>query len=217
MLIHRESLFTTTSITADPQGARITIDLAKDTIKLLDILRTTSEIYSSHPVCFNYFLYSALTVILLAVCRAKAQFYEYCRGEFHIALNLVGGLSAKSSVARRLWKIIKHLKIVGSEASTLPYFETQDGGPKPQPVVHRITQLSNTAQMPLDINEARSSLPSDAAGFSTDAYVVDGTLLSSELSDLFQNIDTMEFEVFSGQPSTNQTGQSFSMNVWNVL
>lgn len=218
MLIHRESLFTETSAMTDPRGAKTAVNLAKDTIKLLDKLRTTSEIYSSHPVCFNYFLYSALTVILLASCRAKTQFHEYCREEFQIALDLVGGIPAKSSVARKLWKIIKHLKVVGPEIGILPYLETQDHGSRSQPEVNGTMRLSDdTTDAPHDTHAVKDFLPCDESSFFTGEDIVDRNLLSSELSDLFQAIDPMEFELISGEAPTLPTTHSFSRDVWNVL
>ncbi|KIW68356.1 hypothetical protein PV04_04309 [Phialophora macrospora] len=123
MLIHRKSLFATASILADLKAAREAVGYAKDTIILLDKLRQSSDIYSSHAVCFSYFLYSGVTVILLAAYHAKAQFHEDCREEFRIALKMIEGVSAKSSVARRLWKIVKHLKVIGPESGILPYME----------------------------------------------------------------------------------------------
>ncbi|KIW33619.1 uncharacterized protein PV07_00455 [Cladophialophora immunda] len=235
MLIHRGALFTTASIKADPQSAKTAVDLAKDTITLLDQLRNTSDIYSSHPVCFNYFLYSALTVILLAAYRAQAQFHEYCREEFHVALDLIGGVSAKSSVARKLWKIIKHLKIIGPETGILPYMDTQQDQSRQVQVAQ--PQLNNSADRYLEhtnnthlteealnvcaMNGFPSSIPYGDPGLFAGDHAVDATLLSSELSDLFQAIEPTGFEQTPSQVvgalPTFQAAHNFSRSVWNVL
>ncbi|KIY03899.1 uncharacterized protein Z520_00591 [Fonsecaea multimorphosa CBS 102226] len=234
MLIHRGALFTASSIKADPQSAKTAVDVAKDTITLLDQLRTTSDIYSSHHVCFNYFLYSALTVILLAAYRAQAQFHEYCREEFHIALNLMGGLSAKSSVARKLWKIIRHLKIMGPETGVLPYMDTQqdqlrqEQNHKPQ-VNNRVDKFlePTDAHLPeASLNACAmdgfpNGIPHSNLGILAGDHAVDANLLSAELSDLFQAIDPTGFEQepsqIVGALPTFQAAHDFSRSTWNVF
>lgn len=219
MMIHRRTLYTEASIISDPQGARVAVDLAKSTISLLDRLGKTSEVYRSHAACFNYFLYSTLTVILLAAYHAKAQFHEYCRKELHMALNLIGGISAKSNIAKKLWKIIKHLKVTIPDTGILHYMETQQDNlgqqQEPQSHANPVFQPEHTRTLPgasqgqLFANTSLAppqtstySLPMTSSGgnstvygdsgnaFCTSGdYAVDGSLLSSELSDLFQAID----------------------------
>lgn len=234
MLIHRGALFTAASIQADPQGAKTAVDLAKDTITLLDRLRTTSDIYSSHPVCFNYFLYSALTLILLAAYRAQAQFHEYCREEFNVALNIIGGVSAKSSVARKLWKIIKHLKVIVPEKGHLPYMDTQQDESRMEPITH--PQMNSNADQSFG-HAGPHSIDASLSGHSTNGFPnsitychadfltgdnsIDANLLSSELSDLFQAIDPTSFEQapshVAGPLPTFQMANDFSRSVWNGI
>lgn len=210
MLIHRRTIFTSSSITADPRGAKIAVDLAKKTVTLLDKLRNTSEIYESHAVCFNYFLYSALTVIVLAAYHAKAEFHEYCRPEFHMALDLIGGSKAKSIVARKLWKMIKHLKVMGPDFCVLPYMETQLNEPR-QELNSTLDKSGNTvpiaggscfdesnvqalqAKPANGMHAFGAILPSATPNYFAGDYEVDGSLLSSELSDLFQAIDPTRY------------------------
>lgn len=206
MLIHRRSLFTGASILADPQGAKTAVDLAKDTITVLDKLRNTSDVYESHQVCFNYFLYSALTLVLLAAYHAQAQFHEYCREDFSVALNLIGGVSAKSSVARKLWKIITHLKVTVPEKGNLPYLDIQHGqasGAVGQDSVHRNVDLSldrgivdaaDPSLNALSMSGFPTALSYSHAGLFTSGEAVDATALSVELSELFQAIDPNAFD-----------------------
>lgn len=112
ILIYRPVLHTTSSIVEDMTSAQTVVDVAKDTINVLTHTNQTTDIYRSHQVMFNYFLISALAVLLLAVSHAPAHFSD-CRDEFYMALDLVRGLSANSYVSKRLWRTIKILKEVG--------------------------------------------------------------------------------------------------------
>ena len=230
MLIHRRTLFMSSSIAADPRGAKTAVDLAKKTVTILDRLRNTSEIYESHAVCFNYFLYSALTVILLAAYHAKSEFHEYCRPEFHMALELIGGSKAKSVVARKLWKMIKHLKVMGPDFGVLPYMEAQQDHPRQEPnsSLHRSDDTASTpqsscleqsdaralqAQPQLDMHTFGGILPSTTPNYFAGDYAVDGNLLSSELSDLFQAIDPTRF---SQMTSTSLEQQNLQPNNFHL-
>lgn len=113
ILIYRPVLHTTSSIMEDVTAAQTVVDVAKDTINVLTHTNQTTDIYRSHQVMFNYFLISALAVLLLAVSHAPAHFSECCRDEFYMALELVRGLSANSYVSKRLWRTIRILKEVG--------------------------------------------------------------------------------------------------------
>ncbi|KAK5052718.1 hypothetical protein LTR84_002584 [Exophiala bonariae] len=263
MMIHRRTLYTQASIISDPQGARVAVDLAKNTINLLVRLGKTSEIYRSHAACFNYFLYSTLTVILLAAYHAKAQFHEYCREELHMALNLIGGISAKSNIARKLWKIIKHLKVTIPDTGILHYMETQQDNPgqqqdrlshanrayqhehiialpaPPSQLLNNNTRMGppQTSTNPLSMTTSTGTSTaygdSGNAFCTTSDYAVDGSLLSSELSDLFQAIDPTRYnqtplQLFdpqqpqsSSQPSVHTSGfhlpRSFSRDVRTVF
>lgn len=113
ILIYRPVLHTATSIVEHMEYAQTVVSVAKDTIRILTHTNQTSDIYQTQQVMFNYFLISALAVILLAVSHAPAQFSSQCRDEFYMALDLVRGLSANSYVSKRLWKTIRVLKEVG--------------------------------------------------------------------------------------------------------
>lgn len=111
--IHRPVLHSATSIMENRQYAQRVVDVAKDTIRVLDRLNKTSDIYRTQQVCFNYFLISALAVLFLAVSHAPVEFSSKVRGEFYMALDLVKGFSAQSPISKQLWKTIKGLKEVG--------------------------------------------------------------------------------------------------------
>lgn len=89
------------------------MEIAKDCIQKLDHLNKTTDIYQTQQMCFNHFLVSALGIIFLAVALAPAVYRSVVRDEFHMALDLVRGLSEKSYVSKRLWKIIRGLRQAG--------------------------------------------------------------------------------------------------------
>ena len=93
--------------------AQTVLDIAKDTVRVLTQLNQAWDIYRTQQVCFNYFIISALAVLLLAVSHAPAEFSSQIRDEFYMSLDLVKGFSTKSYVSQRLWNTIKRLKESG--------------------------------------------------------------------------------------------------------
>ncbi|KAI3539957.1 fungal specific transcription factor domain-containing protein [Colletotrichum abscissum] len=108
-LIHRHHVLSTASIKADMQSAKLVTEIALDTIQVLVHLNETSDIYARQQHAFNYFLMSALAVILLAVCHAPGVFTEPCKEKFLKAVQLVKGFSRHGHASRRLWKTIRGL------------------------------------------------------------------------------------------------------------
>jgi hypothetical protein len=112
-MVHRQNVLSASSVSEDLPGAALVVDLAKETIRILNHLDQTTDIYRSQQICFNYFLVSALAILFLAVCHAPGHFSQTSRDEYYMALDLVKGFSAKSAISRRLWKTIEDLKVIG--------------------------------------------------------------------------------------------------------
>lgn len=93
------------------QAQRV-VDLAKDTIRYLNHLNNTTNLYRKIQVFYHQFLTSAISVLFLASVHAPVKFSPTCREEFYTALELVRDLSAKSWVSKRLWRTISSLKEV---------------------------------------------------------------------------------------------------------
>ncbi|OLN86246.1 putative transcriptional regulatory protein C530.05-like protein 7 [Colletotrichum chlorophyti] len=108
-LIHRHHVLSTSSIKADMQSAKLVTEIALDTVQVLVHLNETSDIYARQQHSFNYFLMSAMAVILLAVCHAPGVFTEPCKENFLKAVQLVKGFSRHGHASRRLWKTIRGL------------------------------------------------------------------------------------------------------------
>lgn len=103
-------LHTFSSIKQNEDYARLVVGLAKETIQYLTLLNNSSVIYRRIQVFYHHFLTSAIAVLFLASAHAPAIFSSNCRDEFHMALELVKDLSAKSWVSQRLWRTVKNLK-----------------------------------------------------------------------------------------------------------
>lgn len=102
-------MISSVSIEADPQKARLVVDIAIDSISVLVHLSETSDIYMRQQSAFNYFLLSAVAVLFLAVCHGSRIFAEPCRDSFLSAAELVKGFSRQGTASRRLWKSIRGL------------------------------------------------------------------------------------------------------------
>jgi hypothetical protein len=96
----------------NPIQAQRAVDLAKDTIRYLSHLNSTTNLYRRNQIFYHQFLSSAIAVLFLASVHAPVRFSVVCREEFYIALELVKDLSAKSWGSQRLWRTIKSLKDV---------------------------------------------------------------------------------------------------------
>lgn len=108
-LIHRHHVVSPANIARSLINARLVVSIAQDTIRILVNLNDTSDIYSRHQVAFNYFLISAVSIMLLAVCHAPAEFAQECRKDFFAAINLIRGFSRLSLQGRRLWSSLRGL------------------------------------------------------------------------------------------------------------
>ncbi|KAK1994545.1 hypothetical protein LX36DRAFT_198486 [Colletotrichum falcatum] len=111
ILLLQPFLHSTTSLLANRSKVQSLINLAKDTIRRLDALNRSTDIYQNQQMCFNHFLVSALGVIFLVVALAPAEHAASVRDEFHVALDLVRGLGARSYVSSRLWRRISDLRL----------------------------------------------------------------------------------------------------------
>lgn len=103
-------LHTAWSISQNSDYAQLVVSLAKETIQYLTLLNNSSVIYRRIQVFYHHFLTSAIAALFLASTHAPVSFSSQCRQEFHMALELVKDLSAKSWVSQRLWRAVKNLK-----------------------------------------------------------------------------------------------------------
>ena len=107
--IYRPVLHTATSIMQHKKQAYSVVDIAKDTIRLLTHIKSTSDLYDTQQMLFNAFLTSALAVLFLAVAHTPALFAEPVKEEYYMGLDLVRNFSRDSYVGKRLWKTVRVL------------------------------------------------------------------------------------------------------------
>ncbi|KAJ4294647.1 hypothetical protein N0V90_008338 [Kalmusia sp. IMI 367209] len=148
-LIHRHHLLTPDNIKADMASARLVVDIAKDTIQVLVHFNEMCDIYARQQSVYHYYLLSALTVLLLAVCHAPSRFTEASRESFVSAVQLVKGFSRHSTASRRLMKTICGLlpfaKVLGLHAETgAPPKEVVNSTSRGPQLYPTATEMSNT-------------------------------------------------------------------------
>ncbi|KAK1585384.1 fungal-specific transcription factor domain-containing protein [Colletotrichum navitas] len=111
ILLLQPFLHSTSSLQVNRSKVRLLVNLAKDTIQRLNSLNQSTDIYQNQQMCFNHFLVSALGVIFLVIALAPTEHAALVRDEFHMALDLIRGLSARSYVSSRLWRRISDLRL----------------------------------------------------------------------------------------------------------
>jgi hypothetical protein len=125
-------LHSATSIIQNRQQAQTSVDVAKDTIRVLTHISQTSDIYHAQQALFNPFLTGALAVLFLAVAHTPAEFAENVREEFYMALELVRVISKGSPISQRLWSTIRHLKEVAPKLGLVAVKENSTSQSSPQ-------------------------------------------------------------------------------------
>ncbi|EDN05304.1 conserved hypothetical protein [Histoplasma mississippiense (nom. inval.)] len=210
ILIYRPVLHSTSGILENMGYAQTVVDIAKDTIRVLTHLNQTSDIYRSHQMLFNYFLVSALAVLLLAVSHAPADFNRQVRDEFYMALDLVKGFSAKSYVSKRLWKMIKGLRGIGEKLGLL-----NRPGPPDQNDPHSTAAvaMAGLAGHPMDVMTASVYRDMNPRGELGDGPQ-DGIQMSNELTNLFEAVGG--YGGFLTQTSSGGDGDAINGEIVNA-
>lgn len=103
-------LHSASSIANNAELAQRAVDLSNETIQYLSILNSHTDVYRRIQVFYHHFLTSAIAVLFLASTHAPLRFSAQCREEFHMALELIKDMSAKSWVSQRLWRTVKSLE-----------------------------------------------------------------------------------------------------------
>ncbi|OAX82889.1 hypothetical protein ACJ72_02757 [Emergomyces africanus] len=202
ILIYRPVLHSTSGILENMPYAQTVVDIAKDTIRVLTHLNQTSDIYRSQKMLFNYFLVSALVVLLLAVSHAPADFNRQVRDEFYMALDLVKRFSAKSYVSKRLWKMIKGLREIGEKLGLL----NRPAPPDPNdPHSTAAVAMAGLAGHPMDVMAVYRDINANRELGSSPQ---DGIQMSNELTHLFEAVGG--YNGFMSQP--NSAGDGDGMN-----
>lgn len=110
--LYRPVLLSATSIVHHRNLADKAVNLAKETIRLLTLIRSTTDLYESQQMLFNAFLSSALGALFLAVAHTPAAFADAVREEYYMGVELVRHFSKESYVGKRMWKAVRILSDV---------------------------------------------------------------------------------------------------------
>lgn len=219
------------------------VEMAKDCIQRLDHLNKTTDIYQTQQMCFNHFLVSALGIIFLAVALAPAVYRSVVRDEFHMALDLVRGLSEKSYVSKRLWKMIRGLRQAGftlgltgnqpNDASNTRGVnnltnntngqggtQNQDSSLMSPPHSNRLTQGEALTDGDAYINADTGNLRDDVSMFP-----LNGSQMTLELNNIFTAMDTengfgMSESLFDDGNAAREGGDPRGVDlaqIWNTL
>ncbi|AEO64408.1 uncharacterized protein THITE_2110543 [Thermothielavioides terrestris NRRL 8126] len=132
-------LHSATSMAENAPLARKVVDLAKQTIQLLALINSETDLYRRFQVFYHQFLTSSIAVLFLASTHAPLQFSALCRDEFYMALDLVKEMSARSFVSQRLWRTIRSLREyapkLGLGLAEPSSFSSSSAAPAPAPAI----------------------------------------------------------------------------------
>lgn len=121
ILIYKQNLLSAQSIRNNFAGANVAVANAKNTIQALSSPSYVSAIYFQRPQPFDRFLFSALATLFLAMFHYPDYFVNVCRDSFSEALNALKRSSTRGRHSRRLRKVMKNLKRLGTNRpSTRP-------------------------------------------------------------------------------------------------
>nr|XP_036586180.1 fungal specific transcription factor domain-containing protein [Colletotrichum truncatum]KAF6796587.1 fungal specific transcription factor domain-containing protein [Colletotrichum truncatum] len=217
-------LHSATSIMSHMTQAQRVVDLAKDTIRYLSHLNSTTNLYRKIQVFYHQFLTSAISVLFLASVHAPVKFSPTCREEFYMALDLVKDLSAKSWVSQRLWRTISSLKEV---APSIGLRNQQDEDPHNSAALAMAGlatgRLSNSPASitPFGHSSIQSSTPAmtqqqQTPTIDTVSSPNNGARIQTEMSRIFEGymglngFSTGE-DSFGGPPNTGMTPTTTGM------
>jgi hypothetical protein len=100
LFIFRQEILNSRAMNEDLPNAKLAVEAAKDSIRLLRRVIQLTDFYGPQQASFNHFLVSALAVLFLAVCHAPYQFSNACHEEFTMALELIQRFSLESHAGR---------------------------------------------------------------------------------------------------------------------
>jgi len=110
------------------------VDLAKESIRVLNNLNKTTPLYMSCQSHYNHFLVTSLAVLFIAIIHDPKSFCGKmnCRLEFDMAIELVRVLKRDSNIGMRLWTTIKGLKGIARKISGLSRSDEPSRGASPE-------------------------------------------------------------------------------------
>jgi hypothetical protein len=202
MLVYQPALLSASAISKDTAEADMMVEIAKETIRFIFRLNETSNIYQLQQVTFNYFLVSALAVLLLAIAHAPLRYSTQCKEEFYLALELVKKFSVKSYVSKRLWKSIKGLqRYAPKPGAHQSQYESAHDGNVP---VHRQVGTPEALQAPASLDMLPEDLDSSAAQLDPS-----GSQMTQDFMSLFEMPETPSYGIVGSDLLSNEEWGSY--------
>ena len=201
VLIYRPVLMSATNIMENKRYAKMAVDVAKDTIRVLSRLNETTNIYETQQVVFNYFLTSALAALFLAVAHAPVEFSRDVRDEFYMALDLIKRFSAKSYTSKRLWKAIKGLKEYGPKLGVISRQQTLTDPNDP----HSSAAVAMAGLAGHQVDEM-VAFPHYQDPNTASSSPMNGQQITQELTNLFEKAGNYSNNMFAQTSGQNMEG-----------
>jgi hypothetical protein len=211
ILIGRQVLMSTSAIMENLGYANVVVGVAKDTIQVLTHLNQTTETYRKQQGLYNYFLISALAALFLAVAHAPAQFSNNCRDEFHMALDIVRGVSSNSFIGKRLWKTIRVLKEIGPKIGLIKRNAATTDGPTDAHSDAAVA-MAGLAGHPMDNISIYPPIPTSTSEAGNQGWD-NWEIMADDLSGLFEAAGNMSGPVTTAERA-NGTGPRDMANLF---
>ncbi|KXH46479.1 fungal specific transcription factor domain-containing protein [Colletotrichum salicis] len=195
ILLLQPFLHSTSSLKSNKSKVQSLVNLAKDTIQMLDALNKSTDIYQNQQMCFNHFLVSALGVIFLVVALSPMEHGASVRDEFHTALDLIRGLSARSYVSSRLWRRISDLRLAWRKLGLNAPQSREARGPSTQQGHALVTPPTSSGGMDIPPGSVPTAVDDGLRGPELDTWPAGSVepfteaQMAQELNDFFNSID----------------------------
>ena len=127
MFIYRPVLQSSAYMTEHKDLARAIVELAKDSVRLLERLPRFTKLRYGDKIIFNSFLVSATAILFLAACQQPSVYVADVRSEFTSALDLMTIFATPASLSSYLSTKIKSLRDAGMRLGLI--YQDQNGSP----------------------------------------------------------------------------------------
>ncbi|KAK7455501.1 hypothetical protein CaCOL14_012586 [Colletotrichum acutatum] len=195
ILLLQPFLHSTSSLKSNKSKVQSLVNLAKDTIQMLDSLNKSTDVYQNQQMCFNHFLVSALGVIFLVVALSPTEHGASVRDEFHTALDLIRGLSARSYVSSRLWRRISDLRLAWRKLGLNAPHSREVREPSTQQDNALVTPPTSSGGMDIPAGSVPTTVDDGLRGPELDTWPAGSgepfteAQMAQELNDFFNSID----------------------------
>lgn len=113
MFVHKRVLQSPAYMTEHHDLARVLVEVAKDSIKILEKFSNITQITFVDKITFNSFLVSAISILFLAACQQPGKFVTDVRSQFITALSLMNAFATPSALSNQFMAKISSVRSIG--------------------------------------------------------------------------------------------------------